>query len=107
MPGNNAFAPGGTKALAATGNTSVRIALPVAAEQQILVTLPAAASEVAFIAFGDSTVTATVPSSTAGSLPILPGSAQLFSVGAAATHFAQIVAGAGTSTIYITCGHGS
>jgi hypothetical protein len=102
MSGNNAFTPDLAGTVAAAGvTTTTAFALPFTAEQQVLVTALPGNTTVAFIRFGISTVTAT----TAVDVPILPGSAQLFSVGPAATHVAVVSASA--ATLYFTCGHGS
>ena len=55
-----------------------------------------------FVEFGASTVTAT----TSGSIPILPGTAEVFGVSPLATHVAALTA-AGTTTLYVTTGRGA
>jgi len=74
-------------ALAKTGNP-----------QTVLVTSPTA-NAIAFIEFGDSTVTAAA----ATGLPILPGTVMVLSVPPAVTHMAAI---GSAGTLYVTCGHG-
>ncbi len=61
-----------------------------------------AGSVVVFVAFGDSTVTAT----TTANMPIAPGSVEAFRVNPAQTHVAGITA-AGTATLYATPGAGA
>ncbi len=60
-----------------------------------------------FIAFGDSTVTATVPNgATGGSMPVTPLAVQVFRAGVTRpTHVAAITA-ADTATVYVTPGEG-
>lgn len=63
-------------------------------------------TNVAFIAFGDSTVVATVPAgATPGSIPIGPGEVAGFSLPPGTTHVASICA-AGTPIVYFTPGNG-
>jgi hypothetical protein len=58
-----------------------------------------AANAIAFIEFGDSSVTAALATGT----PILPGTIMTFSIAASVTTMAAI----GTAgTLYVTCGHG-
>jgi hypothetical protein len=60
------------------------------------------ADAVAFITFGDSTVTA----ATATGIPLGPGAIEVFSVPLNATHIAAITA-SGTATLYVTPGEGA
>lgn len=66
------------------------------------------AADVAFIEFGSSTVTATVPNgATPGSHPILPGSVQTFTVQAALlTNVAAITATGGAALLWFSVGYG-
>lgn len=94
----NPFTPSATVNVAAT-TTTANVALADSAVDQVLVTVPAG-DAMAFVAFGDSTVTASAASST----PILPGAAYIFTVGPV-THMAAIT-GAATATVYATIGQG-
>lgn len=92
--------PAATKTLSAN-TTSSRVALH-GVGNGATVRVTNNGGDVAFIEFGDSTVAATV----AASMPILPGSAEMFSVPGAFTHVAAITA-AGTAPLYFTTGQGS
>lgn len=64
-------------------------------------------ANIAFVNFGISTVTATLPSgATAGSIPIGPGETAGFSISPTVTHVAAICS-AGTPIVYITPGNGT
>lgn len=93
------FTPGATVTVAVTV-ASAATAMSKPDSRQVMIT-SAATSALAFIAFGDSTVAATV----AASCPILAGTAQVFTVPAGATHIAAIT-GATTATLYVTSGDG-
>jgi len=58
-------------------------------------------TQTVFIAFGDSTVTA----STATSMPLQAGNTEVFTIGKDITHYAVIAPATG-STIYVTIGEG-
>ena len=63
-------------------------------------------TNIAYVNFGGSTVTATVPSgATGGSVPIGPGETAGFSLGAGQTYAAAICV-AGTPILYFTPGDG-
>ena len=66
------------------------------------------AASVAYIAFGDVTVEATVPNgATPGSMPILPGAIEVFTIPVGTiTHVAAISSGAGVATLTFTQGYG-
>lgn len=101
----NPFTPGQTVALPVTA-ASARVALPTGVSDQVLVTSATTGNE-AFIAFGDVTVVAVVPSGTpAQATPVLPGSAFVVTVPPGATHVAGICAGGGTATAWFTKGQG-
>ena len=55
-----------------------------------------------FVAFGDSTVVATV----AAGVPLPPNSVEVFRVRTSATHMAAITAAAGPAVVYATTGQG-
>lgn len=114
-----------TVSLAAT-STSGRVALGGASTTtqgaiqtvQIIVTSAATtnglsggtAASIAYIHFGDSTVTATAPNgATPGSTPILPGSIQTFTIpldNGGVTHAAAITPATGGATLFFTQGYG-
>lgn len=99
MPALAPFTPGATSTLPVT-TANASVALSTKARDQVMVT-NAPGGSIAFIAFGDSTVTATVAAST----PVLPGVALMFTINPLQTHIAAIT-GAGTATIYATVGQG-
>lgn len=92
--GNTAdFAVTGT-----TANTQLRNTMP---GQPSVVRLANIGTQTVFVAFGDSTVAATV----ADGFPMIANSVECFSIPAGATHVAAIASGAG-STLYATVGEG-
>lgn len=93
----NPFTPAGTVSVSVSAASS-RTAL-TRASNSVMVTAPAGGA-VCFINFGSSSVTAAVTDT-----PILPGSVQVFSPPASATHIAAICASS-TQTLYATCGEG-
>lgn len=97
----NPITIGNTTTVAATTTSSTtRVALSKGSiSQQLLITSPAGGA-VAFLNFGDSTVAAAV----ASSFPVLPGSAQIVTVGPNVTHVAGMT-GATSATVYVTSGH--
>lgn len=93
------FAAGGTVSRTVTSSTA-RVALSkTGSPQTVMVTSPSGGN-IAFINFGDVTVTAAVTDT-----PVLPGAIMVFSVGADVTNVAAI--GSATTTLYFTCGHGA
>lgn len=84
---------------AATGNVQV---LPTGTSGTYTVRVMNSGSATAWVAFGDNTVAATIPSgSTAGSLPIGPGlSLELIVTG----NYAAAIAAGATGSIYFTPG---
>lgn len=89
----------GTKTITvATSSAVVQLAFP-SIDQQVMVT-SIAGNAVAFIEFGTSAAAAAV----ATGCPILPGTANMFTVGPATTHIATI--GTAGNTLYVTCGDG-
>jgi hypothetical protein len=97
-----AFLPiGNTVDFAVTGTTAsaqLRIPMPV---QPSVVRLANIGTQTVFIAFGDSTVTATV----ADGFPMIANSVECISMPSTATHVAAIASGTG-STLYATVGEG-
>lgn len=100
----NTFVPVGTATIAGT-TTTASVALPIGApyggSERPQVRVYNGGTTPSFIAFGDSTVTATV-----NSIPIAPGGPEVFTVPFNATHVAAIY-GTGTGTIYLTSGFGA
>lgn len=95
--------PGLTKAIT-VASSSAALALPSLQGNQIVIT-SLAANAVAFVAFGASTLTVVIPTGTAANgFPILPGTAQTFSLPANATHIATI--GTAGNTLYMSVGDG-
>ncbi len=80
--------------------TTASVALPFPGlDQQVMVTSPAG-NAVVFIEFGAAANTAAVATGT----PILPGTANIFTVGPSQTNIATI--GTAGNTLYVTCGAG-
>lgn len=92
----NPFTPGASATLSAS-NTTGRVALGGSGFQVLIYS---AGSATTFIAFGDSTVTAT----TSG-IAIPSGFNRIFTIPAGATHVAGITASS-TATVYFTRGDG-
>ncbi len=100
MPNLDLFTPvtGGTTKITLATSTAA-VALTTKGDQVRVYNSDA--TNIAFINFGDSTVTATLTTS----LPIGPGQVAGFTIGSAATHVATISA-AGTPIVYISRGDG-
>src|SRR6185369_15755175 len=99
MSALNPMSPAGTVSLEVT-NSSGNVALSTAGPNAQVMITSAPGGAVAFVKFGsNSSVTATTSDT-----PILPGSIQVFSIGAA-TYVAGIT-GASTATLYFTSGIG-
>jgi hypothetical protein len=96
MPALAPFSPGGTVTLV-SGGASTNVALPATAGDNLMITSPAGGA-VAFFKTGNSTVVASVASDT----PILPDTAQMFTIPPDHTHVAAI----GVATLYFTVGDG-
>jgi hypothetical protein len=98
----NPLTPNAAGTVTATvASTTANIALSKTGISQQIMVQSLAANAVAFINFGDSTVTAAVASGT----PILPGQIYLFTVGPTVTNVATI--GTAANTLYFTSGQGS
>lgn len=98
----NPFTPNSAGTVSATvAATTANIALSKGGVNQQIMVQSLAANAVAFINFGDSTVTA----ATATGTPILPGQIYLFTVGANVTNVATI--GTAGNTLYFTSGIGA
>ncbi len=88
----------GTVSRTVSGATASVALAKTGQNQSVMVTSPAT-NALAFIEFGDSTVTSVIATGT----PILPGAIMTFSVASSVTHAAAI----GTAgTLYFTCGQG-
>ncbi len=92
------FSAGTTVSRTVTNSTASVALGKTGVPQTIMVTSPSGGN-IAFIKFGDSTVTALTTDT-----PILPGAIMVFSITAEATHVAAI--GSATTTLYFTSGHG-
>lgn len=97
----NPFTPSSTSVTLSVTDASARVPLAGVGQNQALIFSPAA-SDVAFVAFGDSTVVAT----TAG-MAIPPGFNRVITIPPNATHIAGIAGATDTATIYLTLGDGN
>lgn len=94
------FTPGGTaNATSGAGASSAATLLPKVGQQALVTSESGGTQAKAFIKFGDVSVVAA-----ATDTPILPGTAQVFTPPAAATHFAVFAAAA--TLVYVTSGYG-
>lgn len=101
MPALAPFTPGTTKIITVAATTA-NLALPAGGDQVLVTSI--STNAVAFVNFGDSTVTAVVPTGTQQSgAPVLPGR-NVFTVPSGATHIATI--GTVANTLYVTRGDG-
>ncbi len=103
MPALAPFTPGNTKIITVAATTA-SLALPTGGDQVLISSI--AANAIAFVNFGDSTVTVVIPTGTqqAGT-PILPGTVQTFTIPNGATHIATI--GTTSNILYVTRGDGA
>lgn len=102
MPALAPFTPGNSVAVSVTAS-SAYTGLSVPKGDQIMVTSPSA-NAIAFIAFGISTTTVTIPTTSTNGCPILPGTVQVFTVPPGTTGVSVI--GSTSSTLYFTAGDG-
>lgn len=104
----NPFTPGSTVAMTVT-TTSTRVALPnsPASRSRTIVVKEVLGAEGAFIAFGDSTVTAALPSGSTPvqGYPVGAGSKDVLTIPPGVTHLAAIAAADGAQ-ISATIGDG-
>jgi hypothetical protein len=101
---NNIFRPLSPTVTLAVTSTSDRVAKTVPPQNggaSHEVRIANTGTAVAFIAFGNSAVAATV----AAGIPILPNTVESFEIAASATHVAAITS-SGTATIHVTSGFG-
>lgn len=102
MPATSPFTPSNTIVITVAATTAT-VALPTPTGDQVMVS-SLAANAIAYVNFGDSTVTVVVPTGTKQkATPILPGTVQVFTV-SGATHIATI--GTVANSLLITCGDG-
>ncbi len=97
MPALAPFTPGATVSRTVTSSTA-NVALGTGGDQVMISS--AAGGNIAFVKFGDSTVTAATTDT-----PILPGTVQVYTIPPGATYIAAI--GSATTTLYITRGDGA
>ena len=103
MPSLQPITPSNTIAITVASSTA-NVALPTPVGNQVMIS-SLAANAVAFFNFGVSGVTVVIPTGTKQkATPILPGTAQTFTVPANATHIATI--GTAANTLYVTVGDG-
>ena len=107
MPGDNLFTPNTAGTVSITsGTVSARVALITAGNVNAVRVKNVDATNIAYISFGNATVTATVPSgSVAGAVPIGAGETAGFSLGAGQT-YASAICTAGTPLVFFTPGNG-
>lgn len=107
MSGSQLFTPETQSTVTITSGTSTaRVALTIKANATSLRIKNIDGANVAYVNFGDVTVTATVPSgATGGSLPIGAGETVGISIPPGTTHAAAICS-AGTPVVYFTPGNG-
>jgi hypothetical protein len=99
--GLSPFTPGNTVAITIT-SSSAETAIQTGTGDQVMVS-SLAGNAIAFVAFGISSTTVTIPTTATNGTPILPGTVQVFTVPPGTTHIAVI----GTSgTLYVTRGDG-
>lgn len=104
MPSLQPLTPGYTVTIT-LASTTAAVALPTPVGNQVMLS-SLAANAVCFFNFGASDVTVVIPTGTKQKgTPILPGTAQMFSVPADATHIATI--GTVANTLYLTVGDGA
>jgi hypothetical protein len=105
------FAPAGsgvasTVSLSATSTTG-NVALAGVATGQAQCEIQNKGNGWAYVAFGGSTVAATVPNgATAGSYAVGPGQSKIVSIGSNAQYAAGICASGDTATLLFTVGYG-
>ena len=96
------FEPVGATVNLAVTSTSGRVARTLIGEPATQVRLVNAGTVTVFVAFGGSAIDATV----AAGIPLLPGTAEVFTLTTEQTNIAGITA-SGTATIYATAGRGA
>jgi hypothetical protein len=100
QPNSNA-----TATLAATATTG-RVAVTMAGGNQVEVTNKSAANWV-YVEYGDSTITAAVPSGSVGGYPVGPGQSKIITVPPSITNMAAICDATLTATVFFTPGNGA
>jgi hypothetical protein len=107
MPADNLFTPktAGTTSITCAVTTA-NVALVPSGQHQFAIT-NSDSTNTAYVEFGISTVTATIPNgATPGSMPILAGQTRGVTVGNTVTHVAAICS-AGTPLVFFTPGNGT
>lgn len=105
------FSPIATGTLAVT-DVSARIALPGSFEsgQRRVARVMNMGTSLAFVQFGNSSVTATAGGDTTaspnGSMPLLAGVVELFTIPTGHTHMAGVCQATGTAVVRVTMGEG-
>lgn len=104
---NDLFTPKQTGTVSITcAVTTARVALLGLGANQVRVK-NVDATNIAYINFGDVTVTATLPSgATPGSMPVGPGETCGFSISPSAVTHVAAICSAGTPIVYFTPGNG-
>ena len=103
MPALAPFTPGATKVVTVAATTAT-VTLPTPRGDQVMVS-SLSANAIAYINFGDSTVTVVVPTGTQqNATPILPGTVQTFTVPQTLTSVATI--GTAANSLFFTAGDG-
>jgi hypothetical protein len=94
-----------TAVLAATAATG-RVAITMGGAGQVEVTNKSAANW-AYVEYGDSTVTATVPTGSTGGYPVGPGQSKIITVPSTITNMAAICDAGLAATVFFTPGNGA
>jgi len=109
MANVNLFTPRstGTTSVTCSSAASSRVAMGQADTQHQVAVYNSDVSNMAFVEFGTSTVTAVVPNgATPGSMPVGPGQTRGVTISPSVTHAAAICTG-GTPVVYFTPGDGT
>ncbi len=97
------FTPGNSVTITVTASSAATI-LPLSTGARQIRVSSLAANAISFIAFGTASTTVVIPTTTTNGCPILPGTVEMFTVGAGVTHVAVI--GTLNNTLYFTSGDG-
>lgn len=98
-----AYRPIGNTAAINIGTSNARVALPATVPDRRLVRVYSTATVVCYIAFGDFSVVAAIPTSggTANGIPVPPGREQFFEVDGGDTHVA-VISGTAAGALFAT-----
>lgn len=103
MPALEPITPSNSIAITVAATTA-SVALPTPVGNQVVVSSPSS-NAIAFIAFGAAANTVVIPTGTQqNGFPILPGTAQTFTIGNGQTNIATI--GTAANTLYVSSGNG-